>query len=145
MRPRMSIIVAGVMSGTSADGINVALVRFQSATAGRAKRPLRHGDNAHSDFELLAHAEYPFPAPVRRAILAAMNAELDTTDHPFGAVVKPLGFHRHTLSAVVLMSPSDRSPPDAVIRHKAVLETPDGAPFSLVIETYTKDVLAEGP
>jgi anhydro-N-acetylmuramic acid kinase len=76
MRPRMSIIVAGVMSGTSADGINVALVRFQSATAGRAKRPLQHGDNAHSDFELLAHAEYPFPAPVRRAILAAMNAEL---------------------------------------------------------------------
>jgi hypothetical protein len=79
------------------------------------------------------------------ALTAAMNAELDTTDHPFGAVVKPLGFHRHTLSAVVLMSPSDRSPPDAVIRHKAVLETPDGAPFSLVIETYTKDVLAEGP
>ena len=25
---------------------------------------------------LLAHEEYPFPSPVRRAILAAMNAEL---------------------------------------------------------------------
>ena len=29
-----------------------------------------------SDFTLLAHEEYPFPAPVRRAILGMMNAEL---------------------------------------------------------------------
>ncbi len=72
----MSMIVAGVMSGTSADGINVALVRFQSARAGRAKGPIPHEKNPHSDFELLAHEEYPFPAPVRRAILGAMNAEL---------------------------------------------------------------------
>jgi len=79
------------------------------------------------------------------ALTAQMNAELDATDHPFGAVVKSLGFRRQTLSATVLMSPRDRRPPDAVIRHKAVLETPDGAPFSLVVETYTKDVLAEGP
>jgi hypothetical protein len=79
------------------------------------------------------------------ALTAQMNAELDTTDHPFGAVVKSLGFHRQTLSAVVLMSANDRRAPDAVIRHKAVLETPDGAPFSLVVETYTEDVLAEGP
>ncbi|MGB9239800.1 MAG: anhydro-N-acetylmuramic acid kinase [Terriglobales bacterium] len=72
----MSMIVAGVMSGTSADGINVALVRFESARAGRAKGPLPHEKKSHSDFELLAHEEYPFPASVRRAILAAMNAEL---------------------------------------------------------------------
>jgi anhydro-N-acetylmuramic acid kinase len=58
------MIVAGVMSGTSADGINVALV--QLSARGRA-RP-RH--------TLLAHEEYPFPAPVRRAILEMMNAEL---------------------------------------------------------------------
>jgi len=54
------MIVAGVMSGTSADGINVALVRL-----GRAKTP---------DFHLLAHAEYPYPKEVRRAVLAAMNS-----------------------------------------------------------------------
>ena len=58
------MIVAGVMSGTSADGINVALVRL----AARGK------ESPH--FTLLAHEEYPFPAPVRRTILALMNAEL---------------------------------------------------------------------
>jgi anhydro-N-acetylmuramic acid kinase len=54
------MIVAGVMSGTSADGIDVALVRL-------GQRP-RHG------FELLGHAEYPYPKKVRAAVLAAMNA-----------------------------------------------------------------------
>ncbi len=55
------MIVAGVMSGTSADGINVALVRIQ-------------GRGFRSRFELLAHYEFPYPATVRRAILATMNA-----------------------------------------------------------------------
>jgi len=58
------MIVAGVMSGTSADGINVALVQL-SARGQECPR-----------YMLLAHEEYPFPSPVRRAILAAMNAEL---------------------------------------------------------------------
>ncbi len=58
------MIVAGVMSGTSADGINVALVRVQASGRGR---PLH---------TIVAHEEYPFPPPVRRAILAMMNAEL---------------------------------------------------------------------
>jgi anhydro-N-acetylmuramic acid kinase len=57
------MIVAGVMSGTSADGINVALVRLLERGRGRPRHTL------------LAHEEYPFPAPVRRAILGMMNAE----------------------------------------------------------------------
>jgi hypothetical protein len=77
-------------------------------------------------------------------LTAQMNAELDATDHPFGVVVKPLGFHRHTLSATILISARDRRPPAAVIRHEALLETTDGTPFSLVIETYTKEVLDDG-
>jgi chorismate-pyruvate lyase len=69
----------------------------------------------------------------------AMNTELDTTNHPFGAVVRPLAFHRVTLSARLIASP------DAVLRHVALLETADGAPFSLVVETYTPAILDEGP
>jgi anhydro-N-acetylmuramic acid kinase len=57
------MIVAGVMSGTSADGINVALVQLSA----RGQECPRH--------TLLGHEEYPFPAPVRRAILGMMNAE----------------------------------------------------------------------
>jgi anhydro-N-acetylmuramic acid kinase len=54
------MIVAGVMSGTSADGINVALVRMDR--------------RSHAGFELLGHAEYSYPKKVRAAVLAAMNA-----------------------------------------------------------------------
>jgi anhydro-N-acetylmuramic acid kinase len=60
------MIVAGVMSGTSADGINVAIVRV-------TKHPSRR---EAPSFALLAHNEYPFPAAVRRSILGMMNAEL---------------------------------------------------------------------
>ncbi len=55
------MIVAGVMSGTSADGINVALTRIQ-------------GRGFRSRLELLAHYQFPYPAEVRRTILATMNA-----------------------------------------------------------------------
>jgi anhydro-N-acetylmuramic acid kinase len=58
------MIIAGVMSGTSADGINVALVRITSSRS-RAGTPGLH---------FLAHAEYPYPKHVRRTVLAAMNS-----------------------------------------------------------------------
>src|SRR5580658_3297768 len=71
----MSIIVAGVMSGTSADGVNVALVRFASEQAGPRERSSSR-QNHRATFTLLAREQYPFPARVRRTILAMMNAEL---------------------------------------------------------------------
>jgi anhydro-N-acetylmuramic acid kinase len=55
------VIVAGVMSGTSVDGIDVALVRVQ-------------GRGFRSRLELLAHYQFPYPSEVRRAVLSAMNA-----------------------------------------------------------------------
>jgi len=64
------LIVAGVMSGTSADGIDVALVRVSPPPA-RGKQAQQH---TFPHFQLLAHAEYEYPEEVRRSVLAAMNA-----------------------------------------------------------------------
>ena len=56
------MIVAGVMSGTSADGVDVALCR------------IRRGADGGPKLKLLGHAAFPYPAAVRRAVLAAMDA-----------------------------------------------------------------------
>jgi anhydro-N-acetylmuramic acid kinase len=55
------MIVAGVMSGTSCDGIDVAIVRLM-------------GRGFRTRLELLAHYEFPYPTAVRRKILSSMNA-----------------------------------------------------------------------
>ena len=54
------------MSGTSADGINVALVRIKKRQSTRQV--------ADPVFDLLGHAEFSYPTNVRSAVLAAMNA-----------------------------------------------------------------------
>jgi len=61
------MIVAGIMSGTSADGIDVALVRISA-----------RGDD-YPRLRLLAHEAFPFPAALRKAVLAAMNAQTIST------------------------------------------------------------------
>jgi anhydro-N-acetylmuramic acid kinase len=61
-----AMTVAGVMSGTSADGIDVAIVRIVPA---KLKPKLT----------LLAHEAFPFPAALRRAVLAAMDAKATST------------------------------------------------------------------
>jgi anhydro-N-acetylmuramic acid kinase len=61
-----AMTVAGIMSGTSADGVDVAVVRI---VPGRQRPGLT----------LLAHEGFPFSAALRRAVLAAMNAESTST------------------------------------------------------------------
>ena len=56
------MIVAGVMSGTSADGIDVALVRIQ-------------GRGSSLRFKLLRHEHFSYPKAVREAVLQAMNSK----------------------------------------------------------------------
>jgi len=61
------MIVAGVMSGTSADGIDVALV------------DIRNSKGAYPRLTLIAHEAFPYPAALRKAVLAAMNAKSTST------------------------------------------------------------------
>jgi hypothetical protein len=81
-----------------------------------------------------------------------MNRALETTDTPFGVVVRPLAFQRRTLEALVLFRPfptdnAATTPPGRlatplyVLQHKALLTTPDGAPLSVVVETYTRTLI----
>jgi chorismate-pyruvate lyase len=89
-----------------------------------------------------------------------MNQILDSTDQPFGKVVQALHFRRQTISADLLWSPLPAgwemdaplpaphkgvlAIPHEVLRHRAVLYTEANQPFSLVVETYTSEVLAFG-
>jgi hypothetical protein len=100
---------------------------------------------------------------------AAMNAQLETSDVPFGVVVRALHFQRHTLTARLLWQPLapgwemgkagasqsaayDRAGaapgaetlavPASVLEHRALLALPDGTPISEVVETYSRNVLA---
>jgi len=58
--------VAGIMSGTSADGIDVALVRIREGST-------------NPRLTLVAHCGFKYPAALRRAVLAAMNAQATST------------------------------------------------------------------
>jgi chorismate-pyruvate lyase len=84
----------------------------------------------------------------------AMNRQLDESEVPFGVVVRPLDFRRRTLAARLLYAPlqpgweTGKTPagpappiPAEVLQHTAILSTPDGAPFSYLVETYTGQAL----
>jgi anhydro-N-acetylmuramic acid kinase len=61
LRQKKSMLVAGIMSGTSADGIDVALCRISRTST----RP---------HIELVRHRAFPYAAALRRAVLAAQDA-----------------------------------------------------------------------
>lgn len=58
-----SMVVAGVMSGTSADGVDVALCRIGSSAKGEAR------------LSLLGHRQFPYSRAMRAAVLAAMEGQ----------------------------------------------------------------------
>jgi chorismate-pyruvate lyase len=95
-------------------------------------------------------------------LTADMNRLLDTTDTPFGKVVRPLEPYRQTFAVKLLWSPlpkgwergSITAPlgtgkpltiPEALFEHQAVLYTRDHTPFAEVDEVYERQLLAFPP
>ena len=95
-------------------------------------------------------------------LTAEMNRLLDTTDTPFGTVVRSLEPYRRTFAMKLLWAPlpdgwergSSTPPegtgrtlviPDALFQHRAVLHDRNGRPFSEVSEVYQRDILAFAP
>lgn len=87
-----------------------------------------------------------------------MNRLLETTDTPFGKVVKPLEPYRRTFAAKLLWAPLPEGwereagglpaaasgalvIPDAVFEHRAVLYSREHRPFSEVNEVYQRQIL----
>src|SRR5438105_4853617 len=62
------------MSGTSADGINVAFVRLGDKKPEHPSRGRGRPRHTSAEFKFLAHAEFPYPKSVRGTVLEAMNA-----------------------------------------------------------------------
>ena len=73
------MIVAGIMSGTSGDGIDVALVRVQTRNQPRIQARIREGKGEYPRLTLLAHEAFPYSPGLRKAVLAAMNAKSTST------------------------------------------------------------------
>ena len=132
MKPK-TMTVAGIMSGTSADGIDVAVVRI---APGKLQPRLT----------LLAHEGFPFPVRLRQAVLATMNAnsistaELARLNWRLGiayseAVQATLKRHRLELDLIGCHGQT--------VYHQAKLETYAGRKFSCTWQMGEAAVLAE--
>ena len=76
-RPR-SLIVAGVMSGTSADGIDIALCRISPASLSTPQSARHPQLTAPPKIKLLGHRAFPYDKQLRTKILSIAAGERTT-------------------------------------------------------------------
>jgi anhydro-N-acetylmuramic acid kinase len=133
MQPRIPIPVdrpwrvLGLMSGTSADGVDAALVEVDPHAFAGGWPLLR----------LLGHRAGPYPAPLREAVLAAASNRLD----PAGLCIlqRQLGDH-HAQAARSLCEALDLRPDLASLHGQTVQHQPDHGASLQLADPY---VLAE--
>jgi hypothetical protein len=148
-------IVARVLTGVDRPSAPEQRLRLQVSHATDVKyRRVRLACGTH----VLAEADNWY---VPGRLTAEMNRLLETTDTPFGTVVRPLEPYRQTLGAALLWSPlpdgwemGKAGPaqmtgvlliPDALFEHRALLYTREHTPFSEVREVYQRAILAFPP
>ncbi|MFP5277692.1 MAG: anhydro-N-acetylmuramic acid kinase [Acidobacteriota bacterium] len=112
MKPQ-ALTVAGIMSGTSADGIDVAVVRIEPTR----QRPR---------LTLLTHQHFAYPAALRRSVLAAMNAA-----HTSTAELARLNWRLGQAYAEAILSTKTRKKIDLIGCHGQTLyHQPRSAPYA---------------
>ena len=129
-----SMVVAGVMSGTSADGVEVAACRIGPGAEGT---PM---------IEVLGHRSLPYPAAVREAVLRAMAAESISV-----AELSRLNWRLGSLYADAVAQTMEELSSRAelvgchgqTIYHQATAETYLGAPVRATWQTGEAAVIAE--
>jgi len=132
------MIVAGIMSGTSADGVDVALLQIEDG-------PVEYGYETHPRLELLAHSAFPYSPRLRHAVLDAMNAPATST-----AELARLNWRLGLAYADALRAILDRYPlkPELVgchgqtLYHQAVPQTYLGARFACTWQAGEAAILA---
>jgi len=127
------MIVAGIMSGTSADGIDVALVN------------IRDSKGTYPRLTLIAHETFPYPAALRKSILAAMNAKSIST-----AELARLNWRLGLAYSKAVKTTLERHPAKIsligchgqTLYHQAVPQTYAGAKFACTWQAGEASILA---
>ncbi|MBL0162654.1 MAG: anhydro-N-acetylmuramic acid kinase [Xanthomonadales bacterium] len=137
----MSELFLGLISGTSADGIDAALVRFertpeQTITGKKASRLELLAEGFGSDLEVIAAETFPYPPEIRTRLLALTAADAAISLDEFGALDVAVGVC-FADAALTLLARSGISAAEvrAIGSHgQTVRHRPDGPhPFSLQI------------
>ena len=137
----MSELFLGLLSGTSADGIDAALVRFVradehvSSETNAAHLKSRPGNN-DSAIEILAAETFPYPAEIRFSLLALTGTDAAISLDEFGALDVAIGacFAEAAMTLLVNAGVSATEVRAIGSHGQTVRHRPDGAhPFSLQI------------